>query len=107
MPSCRRSATWRRRPGTSTPATALLATVGLLGADPNAQLAAARDRFEDGDLDAANRQAADLVRMVAGAADAGRIRLAVAGGGILLLDGAWLVVLRRRRQPRPARAAAV
>ncbi|HEX6654957.1 MAG TPA: hypothetical protein VF153_01970, partial [Candidatus Limnocylindria bacterium] len=84
----------------------LLESIGMLGADPHAQLAAARVRFEDGDLSAANREANDLTRAVAGAADSGRLRVAVAGGGILLLDGAWLVMLRRRRRHSLIAAAA-
>jgi hypothetical protein len=76
----------------------LLVSIGMLGADPRAQLADARDAFEAGDLDAADREATDLVSTVDGAADAGRIRVAVGGGGILLLDGAWLWIARSRRR---------
>ena len=84
----------------------LLATIGLLGANPQVQLAAARDRFEAGDLAAASREAQDLARSVDGAADAGRLRVVAAGGGVLLLDGAWLVLLRRRRRAVSAAAPA-
>jgi hypothetical protein len=79
----------------------LLETIGLLGNDPHGQLAAARARFEDGDLAAADRQAAELVASVQGAADAGRLRVAAAGGGVLLVDGIWLWLVRPRRR-RPA-----
>jgi hypothetical protein len=84
----------------------LLEAIGLLGNDPRAQLAAARARFEDGDLATADREAADLVASVRGAADAGRVRVAAAGTGLLVLDGVWLWVTRPRRghpsRPLPA-----
>jgi hypothetical protein len=80
----------------------LLATIGLLGNDPQSQLAAARSRFEDGDLAAADRQAGALVASVQGAADTGRLRVAAAGGGLLLLDGVWLWFVRPGRRRRRA-----
>jgi hypothetical protein len=83
-----------------------LVTIGLLGNDPSAQLAAARTAFEDGDLAAADRRAADLVRSVSGAADAGRLRVVVAGGGLLVLDGAWLWLVRPRRRRMASSLAA-
>jgi hypothetical protein len=76
----------------------LLVTIGMLGTDPRAQLASARSHFQDGDLYAADREAAGLVQAVRGAADAGRVRVAVAGGGLLMLDGAWLWLARPRRR---------
>jgi hypothetical protein len=80
----------------------LLATIGLLGNDPQSQLAAARSRFEDGDLAAADRQAGALVASVQGGADTGRLRVAAAGGGLLLLDGVWLWFVRPGRRRRRA-----
>jgi hypothetical protein len=76
----------------------VLAAIGLLGTDPDAQLATARDHFEAGDLQSADREASGLVNSVQGAEDAGRIRVAVVGGGILLLDGGWLWLSRARRR---------
>jgi hypothetical protein len=76
----------------------VLVGIGLLGTDPNAQLDSARTHFEDGDLEAAGREATDLVNAVDGAEGAGRLRVAAAGGGILLLDGLCLAALGRRRR---------
>jgi hypothetical protein len=80
----------------------LLETIGTLGSPPDASLQGARDAFEAGDLSAADQAAAESVGAPARAADAGRLRVAVAGGGILALDAAWMGLLlagrsRRRR----------
>ena len=84
----------------------LLERIGLLGGDsPEDGLAAARAAFEDGD-EAAARERADDARAVAdGAADQGRLRVGIAGGGILLLDLLAMAGLGLRRRRRAARRA--
>lgn len=86
----------------------LLETIGALGSDPQARLQEAGDAFQAGDLSAADRAAGEALATVAGAADAGRLRVAGAGGGILLLDGAWMALMlsARRRRRRVMSAAA-
>lgn len=83
--------------------------VGLLFADPNGQLAAARTAFEDGQATDATAQA-DTARVEReGAADAGRLRVAVTGGSLLVIDGlamGALAMRRRRRRTRRERARA-
>ena len=85
----------------------LIEEIGLLGQpDPGAGLEAARAAFEAGDEDEAGRRADAARELASGAADGGRARVAVAGGGILLLDAlamAGLAVLWRRRRHRLAR----
>ncbi|HET9877841.1 MAG TPA: hypothetical protein VFQ81_00855 [Candidatus Limnocylindria bacterium] len=87
------------------PATAL-ESIGLIGADPAAHVATARDAYETGDLDRtdAESQAALEVRDEADAA--GRLRVGIAGGSILGADLLAMAVLSaRRRSRRRARAA--
>jgi hypothetical protein len=76
--------------------------VGLLGADPDAQLAAARTAFAAGDLDGAARLAAAARSAWTGAAGSGQVRLfgaAVSLAGLLLL---LTLHLYRRRAEEPA-----
>lgn len=86
-----------------------LETVGLIGADPAARLAAARDAYEAGDLDAADAALRDAMQARADADGAGRLRVGLAGGGILAADLVALAVLaarrRDRRRPQPPVAA--
>jgi hypothetical protein len=76
----------------------LLASIGLLGRDLRAELNGARAAFSDGDLEAATRAASQVVEASSQAADAGRIRVAVGGGGVLLLDGIGMGILLNRRR---------
>ncbi len=80
--------------------------IGLLGTDPEAELTEARDAFESGDLALADQAAARAAAARDGANDAGRVRVLVAGGTILLLDALFLGLLFGQRQRRHARPAA-
>jgi hypothetical protein len=76
-------------------------SLGLLGEDPAASLAAASGAFSAGDTATADAGAASLESLMAGAPDAGRTRAFVAGlaGGAVLAAGAGgAVAMRRRRQ---------
>jgi hypothetical protein len=78
--------------------------VGLLFADPKRELGMARTAFEQGDAISANRDANEAAHQRAGSADVGRLRVSVAGGAVLLLDGlamGGLALRRRRRRPGP------
>ena len=80
----------------------LIEEIGLLGqADPAVDLEAARAAFEAGDEEAATERAEAATELSSGLADEGRLRVAVVGGGILLVDAlamAGLAVLWRRRR---------
>ena len=84
-----------------------LESIGLLFADPGRYLQTARTAFEKGDADSATRDAHAAAQERAGAADAGRLRVSVAGGATLLLDGFAMggLALRRRRRRRRFAAA--
>jgi hypothetical protein len=86
--------------------TGLLASIGLLGRDLDSELSMARAAFSDGDVTEATRTASEIADASSHAADAGRVRVAVGGAGVLLLDGIGMGILfnrrRRRRQPLPA-----
>jgi hypothetical protein len=71
--------------------------VGLLGAEPDVDLAAARDAWEAGDHGTASDRAEAVLGTLDAADDRGRERLAI-GGGIFLLavSGVALAVYRRR-----------
>ena len=78
-----------------------LESVGLLFADPAPHLVAARAAFEHGDADRASTNATSAAQARASAADLGRLRVGVVGGGVLLIDGlamAGLTLRRRRRR---------
>jgi hypothetical protein len=83
----------------------LLETIGTLGVPPDASLQEARDAFEAGDLTAAEQAAAQSTDAPAQSADAGRLRVAVVGGGILALDATWMGLLLAARNPRRRAAA--
>ncbi len=74
--------------------------VGLLFANPHSQLANARSAFEGGQATQAtsNADAARTTRETA--ADTGRLRVAVSGGTLLILDGLAMggFAMRRRRR---------
>jgi hypothetical protein len=77
---------------------------GLLFANPGSQLGTARSAFENGDSDTATRDARAAQEQRERAADAGRLRVSVAGGAVLVLDGlamGGLAVRRRRRRRTP------
>lgn len=78
--------------------------IGLIGAEPEAELTTVRAAFEAADDDAAAAAAADLATLMSGAADVGRTRTAQVGGigGGLVLVGGGAIVLARRRRRRAA-----
>ena len=79
----------------------LFASLGLLGEDPAASLAAASGAFTAGDMATADAEAASLSSFMAAASDSGRTRALVAGlaGGAVLAAGVGgAVAMRRRRQ---------
>jgi hypothetical protein len=86
----------------------LLETVGLLGEDPAADLASARDAFEADELHDASRDAERALAERSGAAEAGQTRVLVGGGVVLVLGGGTIVGVRirarRRRTTSPAPA---
>ena len=68
-----------------------LTVIGLLGRDPDGELAAARAAFSSGDLDAADGDLAAVNGMLDGAVESGRERVAVAGlagAGVIAIGGA-------------------
>jgi hypothetical protein len=78
----------------------ILESIGLLGADPAADLDAARTAFEADDLHVAGRDADQALAARTGAAEAGQTRVLLAGGGVLVLSGATFVGVRVRRRRR-------
>jgi hypothetical protein len=84
----------------------VLEWVGLLGADPAADLKAARTGFEADDLDAAEEDAERALADRTGAAEAGQTRVLVTGGSLIVLTGATVVGVRVRSRRRAAAAAA-
>jgi hypothetical protein len=84
----------------------LFTSIGLIGEDPGASVAAATTEFAAGDTARANASAASAEALVGGAADTGRTR-ALAGGlagvGLIGVGVGGVVALRRRR---PGTAAA-
>ena len=83
--------------------------VGLLFSNPGHELAAARSAFADGRATGATESADAAREERDGAADAGRLRVAIAGGSILVLDGlamGGLALRRSRRRAVLARASA-
>jgi hypothetical protein len=81
----------------------VFASIGLIGEDPGAGLAAASAAFSAGDTAVADAGADSVVAVITGAADAGRTRMLVGGlagvGVIVLGAGGVFAVYRRRRQP--------
>jgi hypothetical protein len=82
-----------------------LESIGLLGSDPEAELAAARDEFEADDLNEAAASAQHASEMRLAAQSAGQTRAVVGGGGVVLLTGVTFAGLRLRGRRR-ARASA-
>lgn len=76
----------------------LIESIGLIGADPSADLAAAGAAFESGDLPTADQAADRAARTRVGATSAGQLRAAGAGGGLVVLAGGSLLVIRVRRR---------
>jgi hypothetical protein len=76
----------------------LIESIGLLGADPSADVAAAGAAFEAGDLPHAEQAADRAASARAGAASAGQLRVAGAGGGLVVLAGGSFLVIRVRRR---------
>jgi hypothetical protein len=81
----------------------VFASIGLIGEDPSAALAAAAAAFSAGDTATADAGADSVTAVMTGAADAGRTRALVgglAGVGVVALGvGGAFAVYRRRRQP--------
>lgn len=75
--------------------------VGLLFADPGAELAVARAAWEEGDSEAAESGANAVLATLDQADERGTERLAVGGGGVLLVVGVGGLIWRRRRRRRP------
>ena len=76
--------------------------VGLLLADPAADLAASMEAWESGDSAAADKAAMAASTTRNGAEAAGRDRLLLGGGGTIAVGGGLLIWRRRRRPPRTA-----
>jgi hypothetical protein len=87
----------------------LLTSIGLIGDDPAARLAAVSASFSAGDLDATAREAAEVIAHLDEAPNVGRTRV-VAGGvvgvGAAAGGAGALIVLRRRRRATPSLEAA-
>jgi hypothetical protein len=86
----------------------LLESIGLIGADPQADLESARDGFEGDDLSDAEADADRALAARVGAEEAGQTRVLLSGGGIVLLSGgavAGVQIRRRRRAAMAVRAA--
>jgi len=79
----------------------VFASIGLIGEDPGAALAAASASFSAGDTAAADAGADSVAAVMTGAADAGRTRALIgglAGVGLIGLGAGGAVAMRRRRQ---------
>jgi hypothetical protein len=78
--------------------------IGLIGAAPEAEFAAAAAAFQQDDLASAAADAADVRAMVEGALEVGRARAVSAGaaaGGAFVLGAGAISVARRRRPGQP------
>ena len=73
-----------------------LESIGLLGSDPQAELATARDEFEADKLNEAAASALHASETRLGAEAAGQTRALVGGGGVILLTGVTVVGVRLR-----------
>jgi hypothetical protein len=78
----------------------VLETIGLIGSQPGQALDEAREAYEAGALGDAKRGADRAVAERAEAADAGRVRVTLAGAGVLALDGLALAAISVRRSRR-------
>jgi hypothetical protein len=81
----------------------ILETIGLLGEDPDAELASARDLYEADELQDASRDAEAALAERTGAAEAGQTRVMIAGGSVVFLGGATFLTVRLRRRRHAAR----
>jgi hypothetical protein len=84
-----------------------LEVVGLLGSDPAAGLAAARDAFESGDAEAAEAGARAATVARDAADDVGRERVVLGGAALLGINGLALVAASVLRGRRPVITRAV
>jgi len=82
-----------------------LESIGLIGADPQANLDAARTAFEADRLDAAKTDAERALALRMGAEEAGQTRALLGGGGVVVLSGGIFVGVRIRRRRRARRAS--
>lgn len=78
----------------------LIVEIGLLGNNPEAEYREALEKLEAEDLDQAMVEADEVTMMLAGAEDAGQLRLGVAAGGLVLVVGGTVLVVVRRRPGR-------
>lgn len=72
--------------------------VGLLGVDPETEYQQALDLLAAEDLDAAATEAKEVFTMIQEAERTGQLRLALAGGALVLVIGTTTFVLIRRRR---------
>jgi hypothetical protein len=84
----------------------VLEMIGLLGADPEADLEAARDAYEADRLDGAAVDAEQALAARVGAEEAGQTRVLITGGGVVLISGGVVAGVQIRRRRRAAGAAA-
>lgn len=80
--------------------------VGLLFAEPNADLVLARQAWEGGDSTEATERAEAVLRLLGEADDHGRERLLAAGGVALVAVGGGATIAWRRRRSQEAAAQA-
>ena len=73
--------------------------IGLLGSEPETDLAAAREAWEAGDNGTASENAEAVLATLEAADDRGRERLGIGVGVILLGAGGVVVAVQRRRAP--------
>ncbi|HEY5624875.1 MAG TPA: hypothetical protein VIT93_00145 [Dehalococcoidia bacterium] len=79
---------------------------GLLGDDPDGELAKAREAFEDGRFERARERSAAAVDIVGDASRSAMLRLLVVAGIFSAFSGGigvayWIAMLRRRRRAEP------
>ncbi|HEX6221427.1 MAG TPA: hypothetical protein VF115_10050, partial [Acidimicrobiia bacterium] len=76
----------------------LMTEIGLLGVNPDEEYQEAVDELEEEDLDRAAIEARELVTLLEGAEDRGRLRAGLAAGALVLMIGGTVVVMSRRRR---------
>lgn len=77
----------------------LVEAIGLLGSEPEADLAAAREAWEAGDNGTASDHAETVLATLEAADDRGRERLGIGAGVLLLGAGGVVLAVQRRRAP--------
>ncbi|MFL5725225.1 MAG: hypothetical protein ACJ77F_02710 [Chloroflexota bacterium] len=85
-----------------------LTILGLLGSDPDRELATAGSAFSEGDLEAADADLAEIDEAFDAAVERGRERMAaggIAGAGLVAIGGAAFFAARRGRRRLVARRA--